>query len=62
MKGKKKYNKIVAARNNEINTLSNKIKCDKLTCYFKSEDLPISFNDFNCPLGLIGKIKDSYII
>ena len=62
MKEREIYKKTVAARNNQINTLNNKTKFDKLTCYFKSEDLPISFNDFNCPLGFTGKIKDSYII
>ena len=62
MKKKEIYNKIVAARDNEINTLNNKIKCDKLIYYFKSEYIPISFNDFNCPLGLIAKLNDGYLI
>ena len=62
MKKKEIYNTIVAARNNEINTLNNKIKCDKLTYYFKSKDIPIIFNDFDLPLGLIGKINDGCII
>ena len=64
MKEKESYNKIVAERSNEINTLKNKIKYDKLTYHFKSENeipIPISFNIFNRPLGLIRKIKDDSI-
>ena len=39
--------------------MSKKIKYDELTYYFKSENSkPISFNVFNCPLGLVRKIKD----
>ena len=53
------YDKLVAETNNEINTLKNEIKYYKLTYCFGSEDrIPISFNNFNCPLDLIGKIKD----
>ena len=56
------YDKIAAERNIEINTLNNKIKYGHLTYHFKSGDrIPISFNDFNCPLGLIRKIKDGSI-
>ena len=64
MKEKESYDKIVAERSNEINTLKNKIKYDKLTYHFKSENkipIPISFNIFNRPLGLIRKIKDDSI-
>ena len=43
-------------------TLNKKIEYDKLTYYFKSEDgIPISFNGFNRPLGLIRNIKDGSI-
>ena len=62
LKGKEIYDKIVAERNNEINTLSNEMEHDKLTHYFKSEDrIPIGFNGYNRPLDLIRKIKDSSI-
>ena len=60
MKEKKLFGKFVAQRNKEINTL--KIKYDKLTYYFKSEDkIPRSFNGFNRLLDLIRKIKDGSI-
>ena len=56
---KELYKKIVAEKNNEIHTLNNKIKYDKLTYSFKSEGrIPIRFNGFNRPLGLIRKIID----
>ena len=43
-------------------TLNKKIEYDKLTYYFKSEDgIPISFNGFNRPLGLIRDIKDGSV-
>ena len=43
-------------------TLNKKIEYDKLTYYFKSEDgIPICFNGFNRPLGLIRNIKDGSI-
>ena len=59
MKEKEIYDKIVPERPNEINTLKNKIKYDKLMHYFKSEDkISISFNDFKRPLGLTKKIND----
>ena len=42
--------------------MSQKIKYDKLAYYFKSENSKrISFNDLNCPLGLVRKIKDGSI-
>ena len=48
------YDGIVAEGNNETKTLNSKIKYDKLMYYLKSADgISISFNDFNCPLGLI---------
>ena len=51
------YHKLFTERKNEINTLSQKIKYDKLTYYFKSENRKtISFNDFNRSLDLKGKI------
>ena len=59
LKEKEIYDKIVANRKNEINTLINKIEYDKLTYQFKSEDrIPITLEDFNRPLGLIKNIKD----
>ena len=43
---------------NEISTLNNKIKYDKLTHYFKSEDrIPVGFNSIDRPLGFIRKMK-----
>ena len=57
LKEKLIYEKLVAERNNEINTLNNKIKYE-LTYYFESEyKIPISFNGFDRPLGHIKKIK-----
>ena len=65
MKEKELYDKFVTETNNESNTLSSKIKYDKLTYYFKSEDrIPISSNGcnpFNVFNGFIRKIKDGYI-
>ena len=62
MKEKEIWDQIVAERSNEINTLNNKIKYDKLTYHFKSENrTPIRFNYFNYPLGRIRKIKHSSI-
>ena len=62
LKEKEIYNKMVAERNNEVNTLNNTIKYDKLTYYFNSQDkIPISFNRFNCPLVLIINVKDGSI-
>ena len=62
LKAKEIYDKIVAERRNEINTLNNKIEYDKLTFHFKRKDrIPINFKDFNRPLGLIRKIKDGCI-
>ena len=59
LKEKEIYDKIVPERPNEINNLKNKIKYDKLTHYFKSEDeIPIPFNGSNRPLGLIKKINN----
>ena len=59
---KELYDKFVAERNNEINTLNNKTNYDKLKNYFKSEDtIPISFDGFNCPIDLTRKIKDGSI-
>ena len=59
MKEKEIYDKIVAERKNERNTLNNKMEYDKVTYHFKSEDrIPISFKDFNRPSGLTRKIKD----
>ena len=38
------------------------MKYDTLTHYFKSEErIPISFNDFNRPLGFTRKTKDGSI-
>ena len=46
----------------KINTLSYNIKFDKLTYYFKSGGRKsIGFNNFNCPLDLIRKIKNGSI-
>ena len=46
----------------KINTLSYNIKFDKLTYYFKSGGKKsIGFNDFNCSLDLIRKIKNGSI-
>ena len=62
LKAKEIYDKIVAERRNEINTLNNKIEYDKLTFHFKRKDrIPINFKDFDRPLGLIRKIKDGCI-
>ena len=59
---KEMYDKIDVERSNEINTLNNKIKYDKLTYHFKNVNkTPISFNDFNRPLSFIRKIKDGSI-
>ena len=56
------YDRIVAEGNNETKTLNSKIKYDKLMYYLKSADgISISFNDFNCPLGLIRQINDGSI-
>ena len=53
------YDKIAAERSNEINSLNCKTEYDKLMYNFKNEDRTQScFNDFNCPLGLVRKIKD----
>ena len=50
MQKKEIYDKILAEKNNEKNTLSNKIRYDKLAYYFKNENtIPISFNEFCCP-------------
>ena len=57
-KEKETYDENVAETKNEINTLNKTIEYDKLTYNFK---IPISFNAFNCPLGLIRKIKDGSI-
>ena len=47
LKAKEIYDKIVAERKNEINTLNNKIEYDKLTFHFKRKDrIPINFKDF----------------
>ena len=51
------HDKIVAERNNEINTLKSKIKYDKWKYHFKSEDV----NGVNRPLRLVRKIKDGSI-
>ena len=48
-KEKETYGENVAETKNEINTLNKTIEYDKLTYNFK---IPISFNAFNCPLGL----------
>ena len=61
MKEKEIYDKLVAERNNEMNTFSKEIKYNNLTYYFKDESNPISFNDYKLPLGLIGSIKDGSI-
>ena len=62
LKVKEIYDKIVAKRNNKINIWNNKIKYNKLTDYFKSDDrIPRSFNNFNCQLGLKRKIVDGSI-
>ena len=59
MKKKDIYDKIAIERSIEINTLSNKIKYDKLTYYFKNENRTlIIFNGYTRPLGFIRKIKD----
>ena len=39
LKEKELNDKTADKRNNEINTLNNKIKYDKLTYYFKNEDM-----------------------
>ena len=39
LKEKELHDKTAAKRNNEINTLNNKTKYDKLTYYFKNEDM-----------------------
>ena len=50
MQEKEIYDKILAEKNNEKNTLSYKIRYDKLAHYFKNENtIPISFNEFYCP-------------
>ena len=42
--------------------MNNKVEYDKLTYHFEIEDrITIIFKDFNCPLGLIRKIKDGFI-
>ena len=62
MKEKEIYNKLVVERKSQTNILNYEIKYDKLTYYFKSKNTtPIRFNAFNCPLGLIRKIKDGSI-
>ena len=59
MKEKNIYDKIVAERSNEINTLNHKLEYDILMDHFKNEKrTPISFIIFNHPLGFIRKIKD----
>ena len=56
------YDKIVAERKNDINTLNNKIENDESTCHFKIEDrIPISFKSFNRPLSPIRKVKGGSI-
>ena len=48
------YDKIVAERNNKINTLNDKIKYGNLTRHFKCDNRPpISFNGFHRSFGLI---------
>ena len=50
MQKKEIYDKILAEKKNEKNTLSYKIRYDKLAHYFKNENtIPISFNEFYCP-------------
>ena len=42
--------------------MNSKIKYDKLTYYSKNKErMPISFNGFNCSLGLKRKIKHDCI-
>ena len=61
-KEKEIYGKIVAEKENEINTLNSKTEDDKLKYHLKSDNrTPISFNTFNCPLSLKRKIKDGSI-
>ena len=56
---KRVYDKIFAERKNEINTLNSN---DKLKYQFKSENkIPISFNSFNCSLGLTRNINNGSI-
>ena len=56
------FDKIAAERSNEINTLNNKFKHDKLAYHFKSDNrTPINFNVFNCPSCPIRKTKDGFI-
>ena len=62
MKEREIYDENLAERNNGRNALNNKIKYDKLTYYFKSEDrIPTTFNGFNSALGRIRKVKDGSI-
>ena len=62
LKEKEIFDKIVAERNNEINTLSDKLKHDKLTYYFKYENrIPIGFADLSRPSSIIKKINDGFI-
>ena len=62
LKEKEIFDKIVAERNNEINTLNNKLKYDKLTYYFKYQNrIPIGFADLNHPSSIIRKINDGFI-
>ena len=63
MKEKEISDKFVAKKDNEINKLIQKIEYDQLTYYFKSyfNRIPISFIDFNGPLGFIRKIKDGSV-
>ena len=59
MKEKEICNNVGTEIINEINTLNNKIKHDKLMYDFKSGNrTPISCNAFNRPLALIRNIKD----
>ena len=58
----KKYCKIAAAKENEINTLNSKMEYDKLKYQFKSDNrTSINLSTFKWPLSIIRKIKDGSI-
>ena len=57
LKEKEKYDKTVAEKINEINTLKRKMEYDELKYHFENKNRTrIRFNSFKCPLNVIRKI------
>ena len=61
IKQKKILDKLIAAIDNEINTLNQRSDYNNLTYCFKTKSKPISFSNFDRPLGFKRKIINGYI-